>query len=350
METVMAIQRVRPTFVATNIITGEDRTPRVVLEANRGHNTGRKAKLERVVFFNDITSEQALDAVCDREGVIDIVTEIGPGDVARVRASEHAKLETIEANRVLLGIFNTWPDTGRPLSDVRVREAINLAVDRQKIVSVALGGYATALGALTPPWSGGGSGAEPRERDAARAKALIDEAGWPDSNPLRIATPGDFEGLARMVAADIEDALGIPTEVLVVPNEGLTGGARTLIEKKLTPPWDILMHAWFDLSSDLPPAVMHREFFGDDGAFRAGPCDEQFDEKFNALVRMTDAESARKAAHDIDQYCFEQSKALFLCAPHALYAVNNQVDFVAYKTTFELADSTVSEAHWSRRG
>jgi len=29
----MAIQRVRPQFVATNIITGEDRTDRVVLEA-----------------------------------------------------------------------------------------------------------------------------------------------------------------------------------------------------------------------------------------------------------------------------------------------------------------------------
>lgn len=346
----MAIQRVRPDFVATNIITGEERTPRVVLEANRGHDTDRTAKLERVVFVNDITPEQALDAVCDREGVIDIVTEIGPGDAARVTGSEYARLETIEANRVLLGIFNTWPTTGRPLGDVRVREAINLAVDRHKIVAEGLGGYARALGALTPPWSGGGSGAEPRGRDAARSKGLIDEAGWPDATPLRIATPGGFEGIARMVAADIEDALGIPTEVLIVPAEGLTGGARTLIEKKLTPPWDILMHAWFDLSSDLPPAVMHREFFGQDGGFRAGPRDEQFDEKFAALVRMTDAESAQNAARDIDRYCFEQSKALFLCAPHALYAVNRHVNFVAYKTTFELADSTVSDEHWSRRG
>ena len=35
----MAVQRVRPEFVATNIITNEDRAARVVLEANSDHNT-----------------------------------------------------------------------------------------------------------------------------------------------------------------------------------------------------------------------------------------------------------------------------------------------------------------------
>ena len=36
---------VRPDFVATSIITGEDRSPRVVLEANRAHDTARTARL-----------------------------------------------------------------------------------------------------------------------------------------------------------------------------------------------------------------------------------------------------------------------------------------------------------------
>ena len=53
----MAIQRVRPAFVATNLITTEDRAARVVLEANRGHNTPRTARLERVVFRNDLAPQ-----------------------------------------------------------------------------------------------------------------------------------------------------------------------------------------------------------------------------------------------------------------------------------------------------
>jgi len=57
IDTVMAIQRVRPEFVATNLITNEDRAARVVLEANRDHNTPRTARLERVVFRNDLTPQ-----------------------------------------------------------------------------------------------------------------------------------------------------------------------------------------------------------------------------------------------------------------------------------------------------
>jgi ABC-type transport system substrate-binding protein len=345
----MAIQRVRPDFVATNVITAEDRTDRVVLEANTDHNTDRTARLEKVAFINDTTPEQALDAVCDQDGVIDIVTEVSPADAERVQSSEYAKLVTIEANRVLVGIFNTWPDLGAPFADRRVREAFNLAVDRDRIVAEGLGGYARALGALTPPWAGGGSGAEPRARDVQSAKALLDEAGWPQDHVVVIATPGPFEGIAQMIASDLEDALGVKTNVVAIPDEDVLPGSLTLIQKKLPPPWDILIHAWFDLSSDLPPAVMHREFFGDDGAFRAGPIDPEFNRRFAHLVTQTSAESAQKLAVDIDRYCFEESKALFLCAPNALYAVNREVDFTAYKTTFELAETEVSPEHWSRR-
>ena len=81
--------------------------------------SARRARLQKVVFVNDLTAAQALDAVCDGEGVIDIVTEVSPADAARVEASEHAKLVTIEANRVLVGIFNTWPET--PFVERRVR-------------------------------------------------------------------------------------------------------------------------------------------------------------------------------------------------------------------------------------
>jgi peptide/nickel transport system substrate-binding protein len=61
-------------------------------------------------------------------------------------------------------------------------------------------------------------------------------------------------------------------------------------------------------------------------------------------------DAARARAEAVDRHCFEQSKALFLCAPRALYAVNRHVDFKAYRATFELADTTVGAEHWSRRG
>jgi peptide/nickel transport system substrate-binding protein len=347
----MAIQRVRPAFVATNLITAEDRTPRVVLEANGDHNTERKARVERVVFVNDLTPAQALDAVCDRDGEVDIVTEVSPADAARVDASEHARLVSFDANRLLAGIFNTWPEHDAPLDDRRVREALNLAIDRTRLVAEGLGGHGTPMAGLTAPWCNGiFPGAEPRPHDPERARELLAERPWPDERALRLATPAPLAGLAGLVAADVRDSVGIEVDIIEVPDDQLIAGARQLIEKKLTPAWDVLMHAWFDLSSDLPPAVVHREFFGSDGAFRAGPEDPEFDRRFAELARQTDPAAATAGAEDLDRYCFEECKALFLCAPKALYAVNRNVRWEPYRATFELADAEVSEQHWSRSG
>ena len=111
----------------------------------------------------------------------------------------------------------------------------------------------------------------------------------------------------------------------------------------------LLVHAWFDLSSEAPPAAVHREFFGTDGAFRAGPRDERFDELFARMGVELDGAELVRVAEEIDRYCFDQALALFLCAPQALYAVNNHVSFGPYKTTFEIAEVTVDEGHWSRQ-
>ncbi len=346
----MAIQRLRPRFAATNIIAAEDRSDRVVLTANPGHNTERKACLEKVVFRNDLTPAAALEAVCAREGEVDIVSEVLPTDAERVNESDHARLVTIDGNRLIVGIFNTYESHDAPLGDVRIREALNWAVDRHRLVDEGLLGYGTPLAALTPSWCNGlFPGAQARRADPARAQELLRSGAWPPGRPLRIATPEDLEPVAEFVAACVRDALAIEADVLVVPADQLIGGARMLIEKKLLPSWDVLLHAWFDLSSDLPPAVVHREFFGEDGAFRAGPIDPKFDDLFAELVSQTDPKRSIELAEQIDRYVFDQSAALFLCSPQALYAVNRHVDFKAYRCTLELADTNVSEEHWSRR-
>jgi peptide/nickel transport system substrate-binding protein len=348
INTILAIQRVSPQFVAASLITGEDRTDRVVLAANRDHNTERKARVASVVFRNDLTPREALEAVCDREGEIDIVTEVSPVDAERVAASAHARLVATDANRVLVGLFNTWPENDVALSDRRLREALNWAVDRHAIVAEAFGGYATALASMTPPWCRGiFPGAEPRRRDVQLARELLASAQRP-RRPLRIASPAAFAAIAEMVARDVREALELEADVLIVPGEQLVSGARQLVEKKLPPSWDVLLHAWFDLSSDLPPAVVHREFFGSDGAFRAGPEDAQFDRLFSELAHEVDPQTQQRLAEQIDQYCYEQANALFLCAPQALYAVNEHVHFQPYRATFELADTEVDEGHWSR--
>lgn len=348
ISTRCAIMRADP-FACAWLIESEDRTPRLVLEANRNHwNTERGPRLERVVFRNDLTPAQAVDACISGEGEVDIVTEVSPADAKRIKDSEHAQLVVCDANRVLVGIINRW-ERDVPLHDARARQALNLAVDVERIVKEGLLGYATPLCAMTPAWcSGYPEDAQPYGHDPGRAKKLLSEAGWPDGRPLVIATPGAFEGIARLMAADVEAALGIGTAVISVPDDQLLAGARVLIEKKITPPWDVLVFGWFDLSSEAPPAVVHREFFGSDGAFRAGPELPEFNGLYQEMATQLDGQKLVRVAERIDRYVFDEALALFLCAPQVLYAVNRHVSFGPYRTTLELAECEVSDQHWSR--
>ncbi len=337
-------------FASAGIIESEERAPRLVLEANRGHwNIERGPRLERAIFRNDLSPAEALELCISTEGEMDIVTEVSPADADRVIASEHAKLVVCDANRVLVGIINRYP-SDVPLHDKRVRKALNLAVDRQKVITLGLGGYANPLCALTSSWCGGfPSDLEPYAYDPEQARRLLDEGGWPAGRNLRIATPGPFEGIARLVAADVQAALGIGVDVMVAPPEQLLAGTRMLVEKKLVPPWDMLISGWFDLSSEAPPAAIHREFFGSDGAFRAGPELPDFNRLYAEMAAQIDGQKLVKVAEQIDRYVFDEALALFLCAPQALYAVNTHVNFGPYRTTFELAETEVDEQHWSRR-
>jgi len=252
------------------LIESEDRTDELVLEANLDHwnLAERGPRVQRAVFRNNLSPAEALDRCLAGDGEVDIVTEVSPADAARVNASQHARLITADANRVLTCILNR----SGPLSSVDLRRALNLSVDRKRIVDEGLAGYASIVPAMTPPWcSGFPVGAQPYPQDRAEARSLWERSGWPSDRPLRIATPAPFAGIAQLVASDLRRSLGVGVEILTVPDEAALAGARALVEKKLPQPWDLLVHAWFDLSSEAPPAAVHREFFGTDGAFRAGP-------------------------------------------------------------------------------
>lgn len=93
-----------------------------------------------------------------------------------------------------------------PLGDVRVRQAINFAVDRAKITKALLGPYGVPTDQLAVP---GGDGDSPRNfysYDPGRAKRLLAAAGYPNGFTLPVlipSSPAFFADLVQAIAADL---------------------------------------------------------------------------------------------------------------------------------------------------
>jgi len=120
--------------------------------------------------------------------------------------------------------------------------------------------------------------------------------------------------------------------------------ARRALAERTTPhAWDVLLWQHVPQSADVPPHELHRAFVGVDGEYRAGPEVPEFDALYRDLVTHTSQAGLVWLSNRLDRFVTEEALALFLFAPHQLYAVNREVRFRPYRTSFELAECRVSE-------
>ncbi|HUS68103.1 MAG TPA: ABC transporter substrate-binding protein [Kofleriaceae bacterium] len=143
---------------------------------------------------------------------IDLVGELGARDLVDLATAPSAIFTYMMMN-------NRDP----VLRDVRVRRAIAYAIDRESVVRSKLGGRAVLATGLVPPghWAYNGD-VERYRHDPALARALLDEAGYPDPDGpggrprlrLTYKTSSDQlrRALARVWAAQLAE-VGIEVEV-----------------------------------------------------------------------------------------------------------------------------------------
>ena len=88
----------------------------------------------------------------------------------------------------LLSLFSTMNSQKKPFSDVRVRQAMNLAVDKKAYAKVIWSGYADELDSPMAPGLQYYSKQKPWPYDVAKAKALLAEAGYPNGFDVTITS------------------------------------------------------------------------------------------------------------------------------------------------------------------
>jgi oligopeptide transport system substrate-binding protein len=101
--------------------------------------------------------------------------------------------------------FNT---TRKPFDDVRVRQAITMAIDKERIVTKITQAGEPPAYSFTPPDTGGYQPPRIFDYNPARAKQLLAEAGYPDGRGLRSVTYlYDNRKLNEDIAVEIQSML-----------------------------------------------------------------------------------------------------------------------------------------------
>jgi peptide/nickel transport system substrate-binding protein len=190
------------------------RDERLVLERNPDYWQG-PADASRVTFR--FIPEFSARMAALLSGEIDIMKDVPPHAVEAIEKSGRAKMRTTVSSRInYLALVNLKPG---PMQDVRVRRAMNHAVDVEELIKQVLKGRATRMCGPLSPVNVDYGPAECYKHDPARAQALFKEAGVdPKTLALTLDTPSGRYPLDKDVSLAIGaqlQRLGIKTNVVV---------------------------------------------------------------------------------------------------------------------------------------
>jgi peptide/nickel transport system substrate-binding protein len=168
-------------------------------------------------------------------GDVDMIDQVPTNDINRLRREGRVKLSEADGLRVIfLGTDQSRdgespyvsgndgkPLPRNPLRDVRVRRALNIAIDRPAIVERVMEGSALPSAQFLPPGTFGYvPGLLPARPDAEAAKKLLTEAGYPEGFRITLAGPNDrYLNDARIIQAigQMWARIGVRTTVEAVP-------------------------------------------------------------------------------------------------------------------------------------
>ncbi len=191
--------------VGTGPFTFKEYLPqdRLVLDRNDSYWGERPAYIEQAVFKIVPSADAAM--VDLQAGHLDVFPYITTDQAELIQ--EHYNFYDASSNMVQLWALN---NDRKPFNDQRVRQALNLALDKKNLEAQLTQGQGTVLESGMSPQMGAFYNEEVnRERpaDLEAARALLQEAGLGDGFELTITVPGNYVihvRTAEIIAAQLE--------------------------------------------------------------------------------------------------------------------------------------------------
>jgi peptide/nickel transport system substrate-binding protein len=134
-------------------------------------------------------------------GEVDFVQDVPVQDIERLKATQNLRVTEGPENRTIFfgmdvgskDLKSDNVDGKNPFADKRVRQAMNMAMNRQAIQRVVMRGQSVPTGVIMPPFVNGWTPELDKAPapDVNRAKALLAEAGYPNGFQTTLHCPND---------------------------------------------------------------------------------------------------------------------------------------------------------------
>lgn len=287
---------------------------RIVLEANDNYWRGR-VKIDRITFRFVPEASARVSALLARQA--DLIIDLPPESIDLVNQNSNTKAVSIAGLRSIDIVYDTRTP---PFNDVRIRQALNYAVDKQSIINNILGGRALIQATPSHPLTyGHNPNVKPFPYDPQKAKSLLAQAGYPSGLAV------DFHYPTGRWLKDVEVAQAIGGMLKKV---GVNANLMTMEYGGFFPTW--LKKQWKGMSmlgteNFIDSDQVIQLFLYTKGALSFSYSDPKLDAMYERDQREFDSVKRKQLLGEMEAYVSNQAPWLFLYFQPQLYGINRKL-------------------------
>ena len=293
------------------------RDERLVLERNPDYWQG-PADASRVTFR--FIPEFSTRMAALLSGEIDVMKDVPPHAVEAIEKSGRATLRTTVSSRInYLALVNLKPG---PMQDVRVRRAMNHAVNVDELIAQVLKGRATKMCGPLAPANVDYAPVECYKHDPARAQALFKEAGV---DPAKLSLTLDSPSGRYPLDKDVSLAIGAQLQKLGINTNVVVNEWGTHLDKiKNRNTGDMFFLGW---GPALHGQGTIEPLFKAEATYSSYGNNKAIDDKIARAVTVVDAKARAAAYADLQKTVHDEAPWVFLWQQHDLYGVAQSIEW-----------------------
>jgi peptide/nickel transport system substrate-binding protein len=282
---------------------------------------GEPAKIDTVNMRVIPEASAAFQAL--QTGEVNVVDNLTPDLVSKAPA-------VIDHESVLMMIARIG--TENPvMSDVRVRQALNMAIDRDSIIKNVYHGYASAPnGQIIPPEAlGYNSSVTDYLFDPERAKQLINEAGA-TGKPISVLCNSDRYGtagrdLCQVLSQNFKN-IGLQVDLKYQPTDKWTNEGLYAPKNKIAPP-DVFVAGAGTSDLNGGNTLLNWLTCGSD---RNTYCNPELEAAIRAALAQPDVNAQQEQLQALASQVKDAAPFLFIVLPHNTWGVSQNVQGTLY--------------------